>query len=661
MKLFKCSQVLIEYLLSEYNRFKSSENERKSCNNLVKENKKLRKLLEIQQKAMTYSRTLDGGNGQCDGQCNVQCPYCPKVFFDAVFLKTHINRRHPNQALDSEGVLVLTNKIQDYQKIVIGDKSLDKLKSELQELTEKLSKTELNLVHEKEERIKLEKRIENVMKIRDKELQQTIKEELEELKFVQRERDIERTTQKIQPMLDEDNHSETRTNEFNHKSRGAQNIEDMIAFQAKEMTKLGNNFQKLVSHLTNSSNSNSKEKKMSQLRMDFEETRNELDLNQNKDYQNKTEIKNRIKEVNDSPKKLSSLHNERRQSKESLINSNNMCEDKEEKSEFDDILEEIKTSLNEKFISFGIDANPKRLTEQQFSDALKRVSEERLLAIQQNRHDFNYESIEQQIKIFVDKKVAERSGKPVERSNESFVPKPKERRRSLEKTISSDKDSPQKCNQQSVEAIVHSLPINEVKVLSSGPESDSESDSDEETVIEHKPEANSVSRVTPVQQTVIRKSVLKPILNDRKSDDIEIKAQQKRIRFSEHRTEYQISPDESSEDTSEEYNSDNLVQDSSIPIPAQRTRKDVTNSAEEEDSDKEISDYLMSEIENQNESAHHNLYDNRQTKVQELAEMIEKQLNKRSAAQKKPPVGSVNVMTGHKESAASLGAESDSD
>jgi hypothetical protein len=42
-----------------------------------------------------------------------------------------------------------------------------------------------------------------------------------------------------------------------------------------------------------------------------------------------------------------------------------------------------------------------------------------------------------------------------------------------------------------------------------------------------------------------------------------------------------------------------------------------------------------------------------QTKVQEIAELIEEQLSKRSALNKKPPIGSVNVMSADKEKLSS--------
>lgn len=565
--------------------------------------------------------------------------------------------------------MALTNKIQDYQKIVIKDRGLEQLKTELQELTEKLVKTESNLIHEKEERIKLEKRMENMMKIRDKELQQNIKEELEELKFVHREREIEKTSDKSDLFLktEEENfaHSETYENQMSQKSKDVRKIEEIIAIQAKEMMKLGNNFERLVSHLTDSSDSASKEKLRSKLRIDLTETKNDCVSEQRRGSAQKERDKFQMNKTIASEV----LTKVKTQAKEPLIqsdmkNGKNLKKEEPKMCDQFDPFEEIKNSLNEKFVWLGIDINADRLTEQEFSSAMTKISNDRLLAIQQNRHDFNYEAIEQQIKRFVDKKVNEMIGKTPEEYDESVAPKPKERKRSLEKTFKEDdnKESPLKQNQQSVEAIVHSLPNNETRVESLEPnsESDSDTDLDEESVAEDKIEEKRVSVVTPVVQPVVPKSVLKPIISQRQSDDIRAKGEQKRIRFSEHRIEYQLSSDESSEDTSEEYDpgSVNLTKDltkvestSSIPVAAQRTKRDSTIGEQKTYPDKDINDYRVNEIADQNESALHRPEgDWRQTKVQELAEMIEKQLNRRSSMEKRPPVGSVDVMNAHKES-----------
>ena len=650
VKLFKCSQVLIDFLLSEFNRIKSSENERKSQNNLIRENKKLRKLLEIQQKAMTYSRTFNGEN--------VECPHCPKVFFDPIFLKTHITRRHPNESLDSEGMLSLTNKINEYQKVLIGDtKSLDELKNEIQVLTQKLAKTEGDLISEKDERIKLEERFEYILRVRDKEIQQTFKEELEEFKFVQREKQIED--------LVHSNHNKSaidynkyldKSEDQNSKPSEIHKIEEIIAIQAKEMIKLGNNVQKLVSHLSNKSEK------------DFKPKPRTLKV-KSQAFSGNREEKIKTNEQNQRQNKCESIGSQSTKSEDfsSEKNKRQISERKEVK--IIDIFNDIEQSLNSKLVSFGIGVDSKGISDEQYSNAMKKLNEERNLLISQNRFDYDFNAIEQQIRKFVDKKVEQRiNGSDIETNDEILtIPTIEVNKTSVKVEKNSENEQKSK---HSVEVIVHSSPINESKVT------DFSQTLTEDIKAEDQPKEE-LPKNTETRDVGL-KSVLKQNISDRKpSDNNEVKAKQRRIRFSEQRIEHQISPEDSSEDTSEEYppisDSGAVVSVESderliAPTPALRTRKteltlnlksnikdNNNDDSSEEEFNYEIDDQLMNEIlqtntfvrnEESNEQKPLKSDNNsRQTKVQELTEMIEQQLSKRSSTNKKPPIGSVNVMT----------------
>ncbi|XP_054169131.1 cilium assembly protein DZIP1-like [Oppia nitens] len=518
-----------------------------SNNQLSRENKKLRKLLEIHQKAMTYNQTV---SGEYSGEY-VQCPHCPKVFFDTNYLKTHFARRHPNDSLDSEGMLALTKKIDKYQTEVFGDnKQLKQLTNEIKVLNEQLTKTEIRLQQERDERLKLEEHINYVLKVRDKELQQMMKEELEDIKFVKTERDV---IQHYSNSKDQSNDNTDDSNEqTSSKSLDVMKIEEIFAIQAKEMIKL---------------------------------------------------------------------------------------------------------------------------------DIMKKVIEERQLAIQQNRFDFNYEAIEQHIRNFIEKKVDEKMGLDVKENDISI-----ENERSHETLLLKDmtKQNHITVEKSLVEAEVHTSPLIETKLSIKDQNVVQKIEISENKTKTINDSLNDTIKQRLSETNNIPKSVLKSIISNKKLEENNDKSKERHIRFSDHHIEHQISPeDSSSEDDYSIVISDSIIapnisyddssQSSTAPIPARRTQKSnlsldfkspFSMTSDEDminDSIYKINDQLMNEIlhtnESNNESDSQSLknkstlneeikVDSQQTRVHELAEMIEKQLNKRSENNRKPPVGSVNVVTG---------------
>lgn len=657
------SQIIIEYLLKEFNRLKNCENEIKSQHNLFEENKKLRKLLEIHQKAMTYKTTVNDHY--------MQCPHCPKAFFDSDFLKRHISKRHPNDSLDSEGIFPLKQKIEKYATLLNKDnKSVEQLKEKIQELSEKLGKTELDLLLEKEERIKSLEGIGYDLHLSVDQMIQNLREEIEDLKFTQRESLFKEDLDSSDQNMDEIN----RNAEQNSNFKNINKFEEMIAIQTKQMIKLGNNVQKMVSHLTQSSPKDT----------DIQQMNKSLTKINKKVNEQKTTIK--TKGIEKEIKNVENVNNIENNEQNKRQNSGIIASNRKI-SETESVKSEVKETLKQKLNSFAIDFDSSGISEEQYLKAMKKLKAERNLLIEQNRHDFDFVSIEKSIRKLIDQKVSELSFKKSEDSNSiksEFQPKVKERK-TLTLDLTTNKTQTLKTNEtQSIAAIVHlehNRPTTERSVTS---DQKSKKTIDSET----KPELN---KSISVSQSVRPKSVLvshsSKIGTNDENNSFEVKAkQQKRIRFSEHRIEHQISPEDSSEETSDENSSIDFDNSSSTrpdlkcvtsmaPIPAQRNHRNlsshISNSKTEEqindelieDMSHEIDEHLMNEILNTNSysindesierKTDRSVRNSNQTKVQEIAELIEEKLSKRSALNKKPPIGSVNVMSADKEKLSS--------
>jgi uncharacterized C2H2 Zn-finger protein len=642
---------------------KNCENEIKSQHNLFEENKKLRKLLEIHQKAMTYKTTVNDHY--------MQCPHCPKAFFDSDFLKRHISKRHPNDSLDSEGIFPLKQKIEKYATLLNKDnKSVEQLKEKIQELSEKLGKTELDLLLEKEERIKSLEGIGYDLHLSVDQMIQNLREEIEDLKFTQRESLFKEDLDSSDQNMDEIN----RNAEQNSNFKNINKFEEMIAIQTKEMIKLGNNVQKMVSHLTQSLPKDT----------DIQQMNKSLTKINKKANEQKTTIK--AKGIEKEIKNVENVNNIENNEQNKRQNSGIIASNRKI-SETESVKSEVKETLKQKLNSFAIDFDSSGISEEQYLKAMKKLKAERNLLIEQNRHDFDFVSIEKSIRKLIDQKVSELSFKKSEDSNSiksEFQPKVKERK-TLTLDLTTNKTQTLKTNEtQSIAAIVHlehNRPTTERSVTS---DQKSKKTIDSET----KPELN---KSISVSQSVRPKSVLvshsSKIGTNDENNSFEVKAkQQKRIRFSEHRIEHQISPEDSSEETSDENSSIDFDNSSSTgpdlkymtsmaPIPAQRNHRNlsshISNSKTEEqindelieDMSHEIDEHLMNEILNTNSysindesierKTDRSVRNSNQTKVQEIAELIEEKLSKRSALNKKPPIGSVNVMSADKEKLSS--------
>lgn len=657
------SQIIIEYLLKEFNRLKSCENQIKGQYNLVEENNKLRKLLEIHQKAMTYKTTVNDHY--------MRCPHCSKAFFDSDFLKRHISKRHPNDSLDSEGILPLKQKIENYVSVLNKDnKSVEQLKQKIQELSQKLAKTELDLLLEKEERINSLEGIGYDLHLSVEQMIQNLREEIEDLKFTQRENLFKEDLHSSDQYMDKINRNEEQNSNFKNINK----FEEMIAIQTKQMIKLGNNVQKMVSHLTQSL---PKETDIQQINKSL--TKINKKANEQKTRTKTKGIEKEIKNVENVNNIENNEENKRQNS--GIISSDRKI------SETEPVKSEVKETLKEKLNSFAIDFDSSGISEEQYLKAIKKLKAERNLLIEQNRHDFDFVSIEKSIRKIIDQKVSELSFKKSEDLNSiksKFQPKVKERK-ILTLDLTTNKTQTLKTNEtQSIEAIVHlehNRPTTERSVTS---DQNVKKAIDSET----KPELNkSISDSQSVRPKSVLVSYSSKIGTNDENNSNEVKVkQQKRIRFSEHRIEHQITPEDSSEETSDENSSMDFDNSSSTgtdpkymtsmaPIPAQRNHRNlsshISNSKTEEqindelieDMSHEIDEHLMNEILNTNSHSinddlierktDRSVRNSNQTKVQEIAELIEEQLSKRSALNKKPPIGSVNVMSADKEKLSS--------
>ncbi|UXI16468.1 Cytochrome c oxidase [Sarcoptes scabiei] len=198
-KILQLCQTIIDFLLADIHRLEIEHKTISNQNNLYIENLKLKKLLQLQQRAIVYRRSKMANsmnvyehhhhsesfesNADEDSLNNLkdlpydlankfECIYCLKRFNDADILKRHLQTKHLSNNEDSS--VSISSSIasnlsfvqqlysqyckEQMQKISSSNsKSKDaitirNLKNEIEQLNEKLSKTEIQLEQEKLER-----------------------------------------------------------------------------------------------------------------------------------------------------------------------------------------------------------------------------------------------------------------------------------------------------------------------------------------------------------------------------------------------------------------------------------------------------------------------------------------------------------------------------
>ncbi|KAH9516388.1 hypothetical protein DERF_007127 [Dermatophagoides farinae] len=232
-KILQLCQTIINFLLADIRRLEVDRTELTNRNNLIQENRKLRKLLQLQQKAIIYRRMnflsitnspdhesiidQNGNNGNnddnslysldqlptdskssCLNSSKIQCSYCSKIFSDSQAFTKHLQLRHfssniddPSQSLQSSVAsnLSFVQRIlqqhcclkQQQQELLqssdmsVSDSKIEELCSEIDILKDKLSKTETQLNEEKCAR----RTLENDLKNNFQEQIQSIKTKLE--------------------------------------------------------------------------------------------------------------------------------------------------------------------------------------------------------------------------------------------------------------------------------------------------------------------------------------------------------------------------------------------------------------------------------------------------------------------------------------------------
>lgn len=226
LKLFKMSQVIVKHLLGEYTRLKQMENEMKGYESVSQENRKLRKLLQIHQSAFSYNV-----NGNCSDE--VQCPHCPKAFYDVSFLQSHLERRHSSFQSDAFVSLSLTQRINDYQSLYARYKDSDVLIEELNTVKQKLEAATNDLEAERNARLQLELDME--AKVRQVEEAFKVQSGLIFAGDSDDGRDAsdgeERRSERLSPLP------------------GGTNIERIMLYHTQEVQKLGNNIQVLANKI----------------------------------------------------------------------------------------------------------------------------------------------------------------------------------------------------------------------------------------------------------------------------------------------------------------------------------------------------------------------------------------------------------------------------
>ncbi|XP_046916714.2 uncharacterized protein LOC124497116 [Dermatophagoides farinae] len=232
-KILQLCQTIINFLLADIRRLEVDRTELTNRNNLIQENRKLRKLLQLQQKSIIYRRMnflsitnspdhesiidQNGNNGNnddnslysldqlptdskssCLNSSKIQCSYCSKIFSDSQAFTKHLQLRHfssniddPSQSLQSSVASNLSfvqrilqqhcclkqqqQELLQSSDISVSDSKIEELCSEIDILKDKLSKTETQLNEEKSAR----RTLENDLKNNFQEQIQSIKTKLE--------------------------------------------------------------------------------------------------------------------------------------------------------------------------------------------------------------------------------------------------------------------------------------------------------------------------------------------------------------------------------------------------------------------------------------------------------------------------------------------------
>ena len=226
-------------------RLKPMETEMKNYHRVSSENKKLRKLLFMHQSAFGHQLIANA-----DGSDNLQCPHCPKSFYDIHFLTSHIERRHTQfqsdqtiQTLTSDqsslSVLSLTQKISDYHTVYSRLKNANTFSDELTLVKEKLEAASSDLETERQARLELERRIETELesKVRkgdDSISQSTFMTSSDDLAFI------------------DENDPGNSSNCTSPVPLTGSNIERLMLHHTQEVHRLGSNIELLANKIANS-------------------------------------------------------------------------------------------------------------------------------------------------------------------------------------------------------------------------------------------------------------------------------------------------------------------------------------------------------------------------------------------------------------------------
>lgn len=622
------AQLIIEHALNEYNKIKKSEEELRDNKKLLQENKKLRKLLQIHQHAIAYKEPANA---------EFQCSYCPKAFNELSLLKIHIEKRHPNNTIDSEGMFALTNKIQQYQAYFAGDKTnIQEIQQEMNEIKEKLKKTELDLLLEKESRMKIEEQLETNI--------------LHQVNRVKEELERKQTDDELKAIIDipDDQLNENDGSKMKH-SR----VEELMSFQAKQMLKLGSDVQRLVNQLSE----NFSGKKI------HEKT------------QEKVQIKKVDKEVL-SESKVSNTTINQDKGKVIIVREVQLDEPKFSRKE---VTDELKDELNQRLASYGINPNDKGIPKDLYYKAKEKIKFDRNLQIQQFRHDYDYVQTEKQIKKQIDEKV--------ENTNTS---KPKIMMRKKIQRISSDLTESEKDKLEEQKELKELKEFKkEQKDIQKEHLKEQRNDKMVKAIVHAEDVATSNTENNQEKSQDI-KSAETPLVGVLKKPADQENASEnkgkKRIRFDDNRIEYEISPNDTSDETSElqDFNLEELRyqvkeddENAKAPVPAQRSIKQIKSDNNNDDDvfDRKNSDYddlddyldelleKQKKIDEQKSEIKHELREDqveKQPKVKELTELIgEKFKTKRSEL--KLPIGSVNLMEQKKKTTQKQKNDHDSD
>ncbi|KAI1287444.1 hypothetical protein HDE_10259 [Halotydeus destructor] len=198
----------------------------KNSKNVKAENDKLRKVINQYQQVL--NKDILG-----EPSSTFQCPYCPKYFSTAVFLKGHIDRRHMAPFTEMDGVLKLGQRVNElYDQCTRDkDKEIELISNELKIVKEKLDMTELELEREKERRTLVTGHLNIEMESRIEAMEDMWRTKLKE---VLKERDQYR--HKETPVVSDSNENQST-------------FEKLMLMHTKEVQKLGTNIEYLASKI----------------------------------------------------------------------------------------------------------------------------------------------------------------------------------------------------------------------------------------------------------------------------------------------------------------------------------------------------------------------------------------------------------------------------